>query len=142
MNSPFKRRFARARQDGATWRVPLFPVLLTVLLFSSPTLRAEHEPGAYAVDVESTAAPEGMTYARVRHIDGSLEVLLGSGTLERGVTINMPVVAGDVLITGPASRAEIQLADGTLLRLDSHTRVSVLALSDHQSLYENGKGAG
>ncbi len=78
----------------------------------------------------------GSTYGRVRFLEGDLSVQrTGEGQVEEG-TLNSPVTPGDRLTTG-AGRAEIGLADGTVLWLDGGTRLDVRNLADLDNRYES-----
>jgi len=78
----------------------------------------------------------GSTYGRVRFLEGDLSVQrTGEGQVEEG-TLNSPVTPGDRLTTGDG-RAEIGLADGTVLWLDAGTRLDVRNLADLDNRYES-----
>lgn len=77
----------------------------------------------------------GSTYARVRYVDGGLTVQsTGQGEVVEAV-VNTPVVPGDSAWTEDG-RAEIELADGSVLRLDAGTRIDVRNLADLGNRYE------
>src|SRR5260221_2446084 len=77
----------------------------------------------------------GSTYARVRYLEGGLTVQsTGQGEVVEAVA-NTPVVPGDSAWTGDG-RAEIELADGSLLSLDAGTRIDVRNLADLENRYE------
>ncbi len=111
-------------------------VLLALLLLAAPAGTAAQETYP-AANVDSLAAPEGAAYARVRHLEGRVSLFADSGLLDDEVDINTPVGPGDVLETEAGSRLELQLADGSLVRLDESSRLSILALADGQIRYEN-----
>ncbi len=73
--------------------------------------------------------PAGANYARVRYIVGGLTT---QSSVEQEITeaaINSPVAPGDRLWTD-SGRAEIQLADSSVVWMDQGTRLSVRSLSD------------
>ncbi len=77
----------------------------------------------------------GSTYARVRYVDGGLTVQsTGEGEVVAAV-VNTPVVPGDSAWTDDG-RAEIELADGSVLRLDAGSRIDVRNLADLGNRYE------
>ena len=130
----------RSAHNRFAWRIQAFLfVLLAVVPLSGAPARPAVEPisPAWSVDVESTAAPEGATYARVRDVVGGIELLQESDLLEKEVTLNPPVADGDVVSTGANSLLEIQLADGTLLRLGEFTQLAVVTLADWEARFEN-----
>src|SRR5437899_942421 len=78
----------------------------------------------------------GSTYGRVRFLEGDLSVQrAGQGEFAEG-TLNSPVTPGDRLTTSDG-RAEIGLADGTVLWLDGGTRLDVRNLADVDNRYES-----
>ena len=77
--------------------------------------------GAAAADIDDRES-----YSYVSAIDGAVTVAeTGRGPGER-VEVNQPLLAGDELRLARGARAEVQLADRNLLRLDGDT---VLALT-------------
>src|SRR5262245_25727074 len=79
-------------------------------------------------------ANPGSTYGRVRYLQGDLSLQrTGEGQVEEG-TLNSPVTPGDRLTTGDG-RAELGLADGTVLWLDGGTRLDVRNLADLDNRY-------
>jgi hypothetical protein len=77
----------------------------------------------------------GSVYGRVRHLEGGLTLLrAGEGTESEGI-VNDPVTPGDRLTTEDG-RAEIGLADGSVLWLDQGTRLDVRNLADIDNEYE------
>src|SRR6266566_2227007 len=78
----------------------------------------------------------GSTYGRVRFLEGDLSVQrAGEGEVAEG-TLNSPVTPGDRLTTADG-RAEIGLADGTVLWLDGGTRLDARNLADVGNRYES-----
>ncbi|PYT11993.1 MAG: hypothetical protein DMF51_14145 [Acidobacteria bacterium] len=78
----------------------------------------------------------GSTYGRVRFLEGDFSVQrTGQGEVAEG-TLNSPVTPGDRLTTSDG-RAEIGLADGTVLWLDGGTRLDVRNLADIGSRYDS-----
>jgi hypothetical protein len=77
----------------------------------------------------------GSTFARVRYVEGRLTLQrTGEGEVEEGAA-NVPLAPGDVAWTDDG-RAEIELADGSVLRLDQGTRIDLRNLADAESRYE------
>ncbi len=76
-----------------------------------------------------------------------LSLAKGDVTIQRGeagdsiqAQANMPLVEGDILTTGLASRAEIQLDYSNLLRLNEHSEVKVASLGDQTFRLQVGRG--
>src|SRR5712692_3748351 len=77
----------------------------------------------------------GSTFARVRYVDGGLTVQrAGEGEVTQALP-NSPLVPGDGTWTDDG-RAEIELADGSVLYLDQGTRIDLRNLADLNNRYE------
>ena len=74
------------------------------------------------------AEEDGSSFARVRYLEGELEITRIQDQESYFATVNTPVMAGDQLRTDPGGRAEIQLGDGSLLLADRATRFDILDL--------------
>lgn len=80
-------------------------------------------------------AEYGSVYGRIRHLEGGLTLeRAGEGTATEGM-VNDPVTPGDRLTTQDG-RAELGLADGSVLWLDRGTRLDVRNLADIDNQYE------
>src|ERR1700681_1500734 len=75
---------------------------------------------ARAADEASNA---GTGVARISVIGGSVAVQRGDATTPTAAVINAPVLGGDYVTTGDASRTEIQLDATTALRLSSNVQM-------------------
>ena len=89
-------------------------------------------PDAFAGDEDEEA---GSTYARVRWLDSGLTVERPSEGEVITASANLPIVPGDRISTG-AGRAEIELADSSVVWLDEATRLEVSNLADYDNNYE------
>jgi hypothetical protein len=77
-----------------------------------------------------------------------LSVIEGEGSLLRGddptswisATVNTPLVPGDSVLSGPNSRAEIQLDHNNVLRLAERTQVRIASLTEDQIQIEVSQG--
>jgi hypothetical protein len=74
----------------------------------------------HAADAGSNA---GVGVARISVIAGSVAVQRGDATTQTSAVINAPVLGGDYVTTGDASRAEIQLDATSALRLSSNVQM-------------------
>ncbi|MDQ7088081.1 MAG: FecR domain-containing protein [Acidobacteriota bacterium] len=103
-------------------------VLLTVLTLSlGLPVPADEEP---AFDGQVVVEPETpYVFARVRFVDDSLVVRRDAG-YEEPLKFNDPVYEGDRVQSRDRQRGELQLPDGSLLRLDSNTSVQIYDLFD------------
>ncbi len=91
-------------------------------------------------DLAAEAAPEiGATYARVRYFEGA--VTLQRENEEAGfvpeLTVNSPLIPGDEVSTGADGRIEMQLADGSFLRLDTGSQLTLLNLADREGTFDD-----
>lgn len=80
---------------------------------------------AYAQD----ASWDGPVPVRVRHFEGSVTVQRAQAGETGEALVNLPLDAGDRLWTEDGGRAELVLADGTLVWLDSRTTLDIVSLS-------------
>ena len=77
----------------------------------------------------------GSVYGRIRYLEGGLTLeRAGEGSVTDGV-VNDPVTPGDRVSTEDG-RAEISLADGSVVWFDQDTRVSLRNLADLDNRYE------
>ena len=67
--------------------------------------------------------------ARLSFVRGDVSMQRGDTSEASAVTINTPLMAGDKLSTGDASRTEVQLDFANVLRLDEHTQANLVSLS-------------
>ena len=109
-----------------SWGPPTFLLLtsLTLPVLSVDALAQEFTPHALV------QPEDGSRFGRVRYREGVVVVQgrRGFQPSER-LEVNLPILAGDHVIS-LEGRAEIQLPDGSLIRLDRETAVRTLALSD------------
>jgi len=77
----------------------------------------------------------GATYGRIRSLDGALTIeQVSEGEVVEG-SANSPVVPGDRVAT-TGGRAEIELADSSIVWMDSDSRIEFKTLADIQNRYE------
>jgi hypothetical protein len=77
----------------------------------------------------------GATYGRVRYLAGALTIeQVAEGEVVEG-TVNSPVIAGDRLVMR-SGRVEIELADSSVVWMDSDTRLEFRTLADLRNRYE------
>jgi hypothetical protein len=91
-------------------------------------------------DLATEAAPEiGATYARIRYFEGG--VTLQRENEEAGfvpeLAVNSPLIPGDEVWTGADGRLEMQLADGSILRLDTDSQLTLLNLADREATFDD-----
>lgn len=107
---------------------------------SGPSETALGEALNFYDDDNTEAPPEtGATYGRLLHYEGGLYLRRdgadGAGSVE--IAVNTPIIPGDQIWTGKDGRAEIQLSDGSIVRVDVDSRVSFLNLADATSSFDN-----
>ena len=109
------------------WRILVISPLCAMLL--GPSLQAQQSGSAPALGV-----------ARISLVRGEVAVQRGeSGDSIRG-RANLPLVEGDYVSAGPASRAEVQLDYSNLLRLDEHSSVRLASLGNRSFLVQIERG--
>ncbi|HKY32215.1 MAG TPA: FecR family protein, partial [Candidatus Polarisedimenticolia bacterium] len=116
-------------------------IALTSILALGPSGRALAQEAYDDTHLETfqqsdLADQAGAVYGRLRHIEGTLQLRRDDQILS-DLVINEPIAPGDVLITGPGGRAEIQLADGSVVMLDSDSELVLQSLSDGTSRIED-----
>jgi Family of unknown function (DUF6600)/FecR protein len=78
--------------------------------------------------------------ARVSLIHGNVSIQRGDSGDWVAATLNTPVVVGDRISTGSASRAEIQLDYANVIRLDENSTVKITALDRSNIQLQVGQG--
>ena len=104
---------------------PTFLVLtsLTLLVLSIDALSAQSNPAEPAGEI-------GALYARIRYLEGPILVIGDEGERSGDLLgVNAPILPRDGILTREG-RVEVQLADGSLLRLGRHSRLEARVLSD------------
>ncbi|HET9481089.1 MAG TPA: DUF6600 domain-containing protein, partial [Candidatus Polarisedimenticolia bacterium] len=110
---------------------------LIALVIVSPGSAADPAQTEEELLAEAQVAEEaGASYARLRHLEGTVSLRRGDEVFSN-LVVNDPIAPGDVLTTDPTGRSEIQLADGSVLKLDNGTELYLLNLSDGTSQIEN-----
>ncbi|HZI92793.1 MAG TPA: DUF6600 domain-containing protein [Patescibacteria group bacterium] len=82
------------------------------------------------------AEQEGSVYGRLRFIEGGL-TLKRDNEVYTDLVINDPLTPGDVVSTAREGRAELQLADGSSIKLDDDSELVLQSLSDSSNQIEN-----
>jgi hypothetical protein len=101
--------------------------MLVFLLALSTSAVVPSEP---VEDFDAEVAEEaGAMYGRLRHLEGAVTIRRGSEVLG-DLVANEPLAPGDALVTGPDARAEIQLADGSMIRMDHDSELVLQSLPD------------
>ena len=109
------------------WR--MLPVAFLCLMLSGPSLRAQQSDSGPALGI-----------ARISLVRGEVAVQRGESGDSIQARANLPLVEGDYLTTGPASRAELQLDYSNLLRLDEHSSVRLASLGNRSFLVQIERG--
>ncbi len=73
----------------------------------------------------SVMGDDALGCVRVRYAGAGVTIQAQDGRSEPA-TLNVPFLPGDRLLTGAKARAELQVADGTLLRLDKRSQLDYL----------------
>ncbi|MEE8184377.1 MAG: FecR family protein [Acidobacteriota bacterium] len=82
---------------------------------------------------ESYEAEEGASYARIRAVEGDLQVANPREEEIFSASENTPLAEGDQLTSGADARAEIQFQGGTLLWIGRDTRLEMQSLGSLES---------
>jgi hypothetical protein len=78
--------------------------------------------------------------ARISLIHGDVSTQRGDSGEWQAAALNAPVVAGDRVSTGDRSRAELQLGNANVLRLDEHAQANIVALDRNTIQVQLGQG--
>jgi len=89
---------------------------------------AQDDPTAPA----ASAVAAGTGVARVSVIDGTLAIQRGDSSDSLAAAINAPILGGDYVISGDASRAEIQLDARAAVRLDGDVQMRFTFLDGNE----------
>ncbi len=94
--------------------------IILVLITTSITYanNTSNDPRMYGI---------GASFARLAHVEGTVNVYRDSYKLEKAET-NLPLNPLDVLKTSPDSRAVVQFIDGTLLKIGEDTKIEFLEI--------------
>lgn len=107
---------------------------LTLLLgFSAPAFAQATEPDGYGDGYQSGA------YGRIRSADSGATILRadGEGSESDRATVNSPLFPGDVLRTGDDQRVEIQLAGGSMIRIDGDSELLFQSLPNPSAKFQD-----
>ncbi len=101
--------------------------LLIILFTSFPLI-----PSALYSQEEDYVA----NYGRIRYLENTVNIIRGVDGLAEESTINAPIFPGDTVSTSRDAKAEFQLADSSIIRLNYATKLKFQALSDLYNTYE------
>jgi hypothetical protein len=80
-----------------------------------------------ALTVSPAAFAQSYRDARVRHVEEGVSIQRATETGSEEATVNLPFLPGDRVWTDGGGRAEFQFAGGSLLRLDSASKLDYVA---------------
>jgi len=106
-------------------------------------------PMALLILLPTFSYPASLEYLRISLIEGDVQIHTEDTGEWVPASLNMPLKDGDRIWVPEGSRTELQLRDGSMLRLDERTAFDVLALGKDSSqfyllegrVYANFKGA-
>ena len=102
-------------------------VLFALCWPTSVALAQDEDEQGYAAGSDDSDTRDPAESARVRFLEGDLKIERYDNDQVDVGTPNAAVFAGDIVTTGHG-RGEIQLASGTLVRMDENSRVTFLSL--------------
>ncbi len=126
---------AHASHPARPRRRFLLAALLAMLLFvpaalAEDTPPVEADPDVFAEFAEKQASGEEVRpFARIRFEEGGYTITREEGYDEEPSS-NAPIYPGDGLETGEGQRIELQLPDGTLVRLDRRSAIKLYDLAN------------
>jgi hypothetical protein len=116
---------------GTTAKLSIVAVLI-LAFFGARSVSAQGQP--------SQPAQTEPGVARVSFIHGDVSMQRGDSADVSSVTLNTPLVAGDRISTGDASRAEVQLDYANIMRLDQRAQANIATLANKQIQVQVGQG--
>src|ERR1700675_2104757 len=124
------------QEDGMTsvFKSMTTAAALTVLLgFGVPAFAQAEEPDGYGDAYQSGA------YGRVRSADEGATILRADAEASESdrATVNSPMFPGDVLRTGDDQRVEIQLAGGSMVRIDGNSELLFQSLPNPGAKFQD-----
>ncbi len=82
----------------------------------------------------------GLGYMRISYIEGDVQVKTPEAGEWGGASINAPLAEGDEVWTPAGSRAELQLNNGTYIRLDGESALQILSIDNDSSQFYLAQG--
>jgi hypothetical protein len=112
---------------------------IAILAFLGPrSAQAQAQPPAQTQAQEPAQAETGV--ARVSFIRNDVSMQRGDSGDTSAVTLNTPLVVGDKISTGDASRTEVQLDFANIIRLDQRAQMNIANLAANQIQVQVGQG--
>lgn len=68
-----------------------------------------------------------MPYGHISYFEGDVQINRLDGQIDNAI-INMPLVAGDLIVTGQDGRVEFQFDNGTIFRLDRYSELKLITV--------------
>src|SRR5579862_7900057 len=112
--------------SGWSSNVALRAALLVLSISPVAALIAQDAP------IQDVGAPPERGIARISIVTGDVSVKRGDSGDWVAAVVNAPMMAGDRVATGGASRAEVQFDAANLIRIGAHAEIRLAQL-------ENGK---
>src|ERR1035437_3564050 len=101
-------------------------------IYATPaqTLNLPDPAALNAVDDDDNAPDVTARVARISFIRGDVQIRRVDGQDWETAVLNLPLVEGDEVSTGPDARLELQFSNSTHLRLDENAYLKMVTLSD------------
>src|SRR5579863_5225727 len=114
------------------------PLRIATLAMTAIGISAWGQQRDFPAEDSGDAPDHGV--ARLSLINGNVSVAQGGSSELAGAVVNAPVVAGDRVLTGEGSRAELQLDGANLVRLAPSTEVRMGDLQYHRYQVQIAQG--
>jgi hypothetical protein len=116
-------------------------ILVLVLSAFAAIGRAQNNPAPNTPDASGAApSPDAPGVARVSFVRGDVSMQRGDSGETSAVDLNTPLEPGDKLMTGPRSRAELQLDFANILRLDENAGATIATLQGNSIQIQLSQG--
>jgi len=107
--------------------------LATVLGLGAPAFAQATDPDGYGDGYQSGA------YGRIRSADGGATIIRADGENDESdrASVNSPLFPGDVLRTDDDQRVEVQLAGGSMVRIDAGAELLFQSLPNPSASFQD-----
>src|SRR5687768_7322352 len=68
--------------------------------------------------------------ARISHLIGDVDIRRADADESEKAVLNLPIIQGDVIVTGPGARFEIQFSSRKYLRVSENSQITITTLQE------------
>jgi hypothetical protein len=135
------RTMTAMRANRTAWLAIPILALFGIIPAGAQTSGPGPAPGPAGTEAPGSAETEaGHGVARVSFISGDVTMQRGDSGDFSAVALNTPLMTGDKVATGDASRTELQLDYANILRLDQRSQADIASLDKNHIQVQIGQG--